>query len=122
MYQTVNTFKQPIMSYKDYLLSASSEEEIDLDNGWGWFLYLDTCEDLSIKQNIIRKDNKQVSILPTISEVYTRKSYTNLYDKYYLYESNEGSSKKINKSHSSGSSWMVHATCLISLVCIFIII
>ena len=86
MFQTANTFKKP-MSYNDYLMSASSSDEENLENGWGWFIDIDI-------------------------EIAADKP---LQAKKVIYESN------ISKTESNTSSWLLHATCLISIVCIFII-
>jgi hypothetical protein len=111
MAQTENIFRKSTISYQDYLLSVNSEEEY-LDNEWGWFVDVEIeTPDLSTRQNIVNTDKKLISILPTISE---RKSDTD------LYESVDVSPPKISKS-SSSSSLMVHATCLISIIYIFMI-
>ena len=110
MSQTANIFRKTIItSYQDYLLSVNSEEEY-LDNEWGWFVDIETSH-LSTTKNIVNTDKKLISILPTISE---RKSDTDLYE---LLEDNPA---KIIKS-SSSASLMVHATCLISIIYIFMI-
>ena len=93
MFQTANIFKKS-MSYNDYLMSASSSDEEDLENGWGWFIDIEIAADKSLQ-------TKKTIYIP--STIY------------------EDSQSKITKSESK-TSWLIHATCIISIVCIFIII
>lgn len=109
MIRTVNAFKKSSMSYKSYVLSISEEIDIDLDNDWGWFVDVEVTTSLQINKN-----NKIMSIPPT-DEVPNGTLYTN------LYRILDFSQEKISKSESR-SSWLVHATCLISVICVFIII
>ncbi len=94
MFQTANTFKKS-MSYNDYLTCASSPDEADLENGWGWFIDID----IEIAANKTLQIKKKDISISNISK----------------------SESDISKTESNTSSWIVHATCLISIVCIFII-
>lgn len=92
MSSTASTFRKS-MSYNDYLISASSSCE-DLENDWGWFIDIEEDTDKFLQTK------KSIYIPPTIYEE---------------------SHAKINNSESN-ASWLVHATCIISIVCAFIII
>ena len=105
MSQTVNTIRKS-MSYKDYLLSASSSSEEELENSWGWFIDIEEDTDKTVQTK------KSIYIPPTIYEVSSKKSFNYLYEDY---------DEKIKKSESSGA-WMVQVSCIISIVCAFIII
>lgn len=111
MSQTSNIFRNSIISYQDYVLFVNSEEEY-LDNEWGWFVDIENPQYLSLTKNIFKQDKTLISVLPTICE---RKSDID------LYESFEDSPEKINQYYSS-TSLMVHATCIISVIYIFMII
>ena len=111
MSQTANIFRKSIISYQDYVLSVNSEEEY-LGNEWGWFIDIEAPQYLSITKNIVKPDKKLISVLPTISE--TKLDID-------LYELVEDFPEKISKSYSS-ASLMVHTTCLITLIYIFMII
>jgi hypothetical protein len=115
MFQTVNTLSNNIRknntSYNDYLLKTYSSEE-DLDNEWGWFIDID----IDTNENLKKKEKKKhISIPHTIYEVSSKNDMQDLYDSVEDYY------KKIRKSELN-TLWMVHATCIISLVCVFIII
>jgi hypothetical protein len=105
------------MSFKDYLSCYSEQEHSE--NEWGWFIDIETQELSATQQNSFSKHKKLNSALPYISEIRCIKymnSYSNLRD------SDKNSIEILNKSYSK-LGWMIHATCLLSVVtCIVMIL
>lgn len=126
MFQTVNNYK----SFKDYLLSYYYSSEQISENDWGWFVDIENQELLSSCQNsyYIKQQTTYktpISVPPTITEVpsiKSMKSYSNLYESSKSLELSDSSNQyedTINKNYSN--QWIVNATCILSVIIIFII-
>jgi hypothetical protein len=104
------------MSFKDYLSRYSEHEHSE--NEWGWFIDIENQELSETQQNSFSKHQKLNSELHTISKIHCikyMKSYSNLCD------SDKNPIENLNKSYSN-LGWIIHATCLLSLVTCFVMI
>jgi hypothetical protein len=120
-----NTPSKLSMSFKDYSASLDLKDD-HLENGWGWFVDIDTeNEKISSEHRFDKKNNygknKEIRSIPPISEA-SNINVMKLYNELYMYSYYENNPEKMNPSKSN-AGWIIHATCLLSVVtCLFIVL
>ena len=111
-------------SFKEYFTTFVTLPNIQLSEGWGWFVDIESntqCNYIPIPLNNKYKQQpiKYVSIPPTINEIprlRSFKSMRNLHDESMIFKMDEDLEKNHSYKHIG---YVIHSICILSIIGIF---
>jgi hypothetical protein len=119
-----NNNSSSMMSFKDYFITYNNLLSMQLSEGWGWFIDIESSQQCNfpVTNKYPRQIVKHVSIPPTINEIPSIRSFKsmrNLHEESMIFKMDENleNLEKFNIFKNVG--YFTHSFCILGIIGIF---